>query len=280
MVTGRATSSRISDGDDLLALYLREIGNIPTPTREEQTELAKRVQAGDQFARQDMIAANLKLVIGWAAKYQGQGIEITDLIQEATFGLIRAVEKYEWEKGYAFSTYAVGWIRKTLQSAVYNKARTIRVPLQVGLDSQAIETAQNDLTHELGRTPTIPEICEATSFSEDRIMRARSIPFVTMSLDAKLGGDNSTSLNSMIGDNTSQFDDEMEAEMEIQAIRSIIVRLPPNDREMINLMFGLSGRKSSSSRNICRQFKLTPEQLSERQSKILAVIRNQLIENY
>ncbi|MGH9096745.1 MAG: sigma-70 family RNA polymerase sigma factor, partial [Acidimicrobiales bacterium] len=155
--TPAAGRSRGADADSL-GLFLRDLDHHPLPDHEAQTELAKRVAAGDEEARREMAAANIRLVIHWARRYQDRGVDLPDLIQEGTFGLMRAVDKLDWERGFRFSTYATWWIRQALQRAVQQHGRTIRLPMEVAERNQQVEAATWELTHQFQRAPTDDEL--------------------------------------------------------------------------------------------------------------------------
>jgi RNA polymerase primary sigma factor len=152
--------------NDMLGLLMRDLDRYPMPNYDEQVELAKRVTAGDEEAKKQMVAANLRLVLHWARRYQDRGVEMVDLVQEGTFGLLRAVEKFDWERGFKFSTYATWWIRQALQRAVQQHGRTIRIPLEVGEQLQRLEATTAELTSIFGRKPTDDELTEATGMSK------------------------------------------------------------------------------------------------------------------
>jgi RNA polymerase sigma factor (sigma-70 family) len=160
---------------DTLGLMLRDLDQFPMPDHEQQVELAKRVAAGDDAARKQMVAANLRLVVHWARRYQDRGVDMADLVQEGTFGLMRAVDKFDWERGFRFSTYATWWIRQALQRAVQQHGRTIRIPLEVGEHIQRLELTKAQLATTLGRTPTVAELDEATGMTADE-RRSTSLP--------------------------------------------------------------------------------------------------------
>ena len=152
---------------DTLGLMLRDLDQFPMPDHEQQVELAKRVVAGDEAARKQMVAANLRLVVHWARRYQDRGVDMADLVQEGTFGLMRAVDKFDWERGFRFSTYATWWIRQALQRAVQQHGRTIRIPLEVGEQIQRLELTKSELASTLGRAPTEAELDDATGMTAD-----------------------------------------------------------------------------------------------------------------
>src|ERR1700734_4021017 len=156
-----------SGGLDGIRLFLDDLDRHPLPGPDEQVELAKRVAAGDAEARQQMIAANLRLVVHWARRYQDRGVDFADLVQEGTFGLMRAVDKFDWRRGFRFSTYATWWIRQALQRAVQQQSGTIRVPMEVGEHIQRLELTKSELASTLGRAPTVAELDEARGMTAD-----------------------------------------------------------------------------------------------------------------
>src|SRR5271163_3933996 len=158
-----ANTANSTDG---IRLFLDDLDHHPLPDHDQQVELAKRVAAGDEDARREMIAANLRLVVHWARRYQDRGVDFSDLVQEGTFGLMRAVDKFDWQRGFRFSTYATWWIRQALQRAVQQHGRTIRIPLEVGEQITRLELTKAELANSLGRTPTEEELDEATGMSK------------------------------------------------------------------------------------------------------------------
>src|SRR6202034_3368195 len=151
----------------MLGLLMRDLDRYPMPNYDEQVELAKRVTAGDEEAKKQMVAANLRLVLHWARRYQDRGVDMADLVQEGAFGLMRAVDKFDWERGFRFSTYATWWIRQALQRAVQQHGRTIRIPLEVGEHIQRLELTKAELAASLGRAPTEAELDEATGMTAE-----------------------------------------------------------------------------------------------------------------
>src|ERR1700690_2112687 len=183
---------------DTLGLMLRDLDQFPMPDHEHQVELAKRVAAGDELARKQMIAANLRLVVHWARRYQDRGVDMADLVQEGTFGLMRAVDKFDWERGFRFSTYATWWIRQALQRAVQQHGRTIRIPLEVGEHIQQVDAALWELTHQLQRPPTDAELDEATNTTADVREDLTRAARVVASLDQPAAADSTATLGDLV----------------------------------------------------------------------------------
>src|SRR5580700_9347638 len=184
--------------NDMLGLLMRDLDRYPMPNYDEQVELAKRVAAGDEEARKAMVAANLRLVLHWARRYQDRGVDLSDLVQEGTFGLMRAVEKFDWERGFRFSTYATWWIRQSLQRAVQQHGRTIRVPLEVGEHLQRLDAATAELAGQLGRPPTEEELDEATGMTAAVRDNLHGLAGVTASLDQPASSDSATTLGDLV----------------------------------------------------------------------------------
>ena len=183
---------------DTLGLMLKDLDQFPMPDHEQQVELAKRVAAGDELARKQMVAANLRLVVHWARRYQDRGVDMADLVQEGSFGLMRAVDKFDWERGFRFSTYATWWIRQALQRAVQQHGRTIRIPLEVGEHIQRLELTKAQLATTLGRTPTVAELDEATGMTADERYALEDVARVTASLDQPAASESATTLGELV----------------------------------------------------------------------------------
>jgi RNA polymerase primary sigma factor len=211
---------RVSAGPDLMRLFLDDLGRHPLLTPDEQIALAQRIEQGDEDARAEMIAANLRLVVHWARRYQGRGIDLTDLIQEGTFGLIRAVEKFDWRRGFKFSTYATWWIRQALQRAVQSKGRAIRLPE----DAVAAES-------------------RAEREGEPSELR---LPRVVASLDQPLGIDASATLGDIVAADENPIDDAVTNVVSLEELGHAIERLPELERDVVRLRFGLTGEPPAS----------------------------------
>jgi len=227
--------------NDLLGLLMRDLDRYPMPNYDEQVELAKRVTAGDEEAKKQMIAANLRLVLHWARRYQDRGVEMVDLVQEGTFGLLRAVEKFDWERGFKFSTYATWWIRQALQRAVQQHGRTIRIPLEVGEQLQRLEATTAELTSIFGRKPTDDELEEATGMNRELRDSLKGLSGVTASLDQPASSDSATTLGDLVAPSQTDWVGEIEQSMMDEQIHAALAGLTDLQRDVLTLRFGLQG---------------------------------------
>src|ERR1700722_9049146 len=242
-----AASGRSRGADaDTLGLFLRDLDHHPLPDHDAQTELAKRVAAGDDQARREMVAANLRLVVHWARRYQDRGVDLPDLIQEGTFGLMRAVDKFDWERGFRFSTYATWWIRQALQRAVQQHGRIIRIPLEVGEHIQRLELTKSELASTLGRAPIVAELDEATGMTADEREALEDVARVTASLDQPAALESSTTLGELVAPDSSDFVMDVEETMVYDRVRDAVERLPGLQRDVLRLRFGFDGDSPAS----------------------------------
>jgi RNA polymerase sigma factor (sigma-70 family) len=241
-MTTRTTGSTT----DSLGLLLRDLDQYPMPDHEQQVALAKRVAAGDDEARRQMVAANLRLVVHWARRYQDRGVDMADLVQEGTFGLLRAVEKFDWERGFRFSTYATWWIRQALQRAVQQHGRTIRIPLEVGERLQRLDAITAELAGQLGRPATDEELTEATGMDADERASLEGVARVAASLDQPAAADSATSLGDLVAPDDRDWASEVDDEMVLERVRQAVDRLPGLQRDVLRLRFGFDGDSPAS----------------------------------
>jgi RNA polymerase primary sigma factor len=226
---------------DLVRLFLNEIGRYPLLTADEEIRLAKRIEKGDQEARDQMIKSNLRLVVSIAKRYQGRGLSFLDLIQEGMLGLIRGVEKFDWRRGFKFSTYGTWWIRQAIGRAIHNHSRTIRLPAHLLDRERKIESAERNLTIQLGREPTDKEIAKAAKVSIRELKQVREAARAVTSLDTPVGDDGETSLGDLVAGVTDTTSMEVHDTAQRDSLRVAVADLPDDEREVIVLRFGMQG---------------------------------------
>jgi RNA polymerase primary sigma factor len=226
---------------DAMALFLQEVRRYPLLTREEEVELAKRIERGDLEAKEQLVNSNLRLVISNARKYQGHELPLLDLIQEGILGLIRAAEKFDWRKGYKFSTYATFWIRQALQRALDNRSRTIRIPVHLGQRERRIGRVHRELAAELGREPTDEELAQAAELKVEDVREARELARVVTSLDRPVGEEEETSLGALLPSGERGPEEEVDISLREDALRRALERLPEPEREVVRLRYGING---------------------------------------
>src|SRR5437588_6313461 len=224
-----------------MGLFLREVRRHPLLTREQEVELAQRIERGDLEAKERLVNSNLRLVISNARKYQGHELPLLDLIQEGILGLIRAAEKFDWRKGYKFSTYATFWIRQALQRALDNRSRTIRIPVHLGQRERKIARAHRELAARLGREPSDEEVAEAAELSTEEIREARDTVRVVTSLDRPVGEEEETSLGALLPSEERGPEEEVDISLRQEALRRALESLPEREREVVKLRYGING---------------------------------------
>ncbi|MFL5822868.1 MAG: sigma-70 family RNA polymerase sigma factor [Solirubrobacteraceae bacterium] len=226
---------------DAMALFLQEVRRHPLLTREEEIELSKQIERGDLEAKERLVNSNLRLVIANARKFQGHELPLLDLIQEGILGLIRAAEKFDWRKGYKFSTYATFWIRQALQRALDNRSRTIRIPVHLGQRERKIARAGRELATRLGRDPTDHEIAREAQISVEEVREARETARVVTSLDRPVGEEEETPLGALLASGELTPDEEVEISLREDALRRALERLPERERDVVKLRYGVGG---------------------------------------
>jgi RNA polymerase primary sigma factor len=231
---------------DGIRLFLDDLDRFPLPDHEEQIELARRVAAGDDEARRHMIAANLRLVVHWARRYQDRGVDFADLVQEGTFGLMRAVDKFDWQRGFRFYTYATWWIRQALQRAVQQHGNTIRVPMEVAEQMQRADRMTWELASDLQRDPTAREVAEACGVDEAALHHLRAAARVVASLDQPTATDSGTALGDLVGGDEQTFEDDVERQLVLERVRRAVDELGGIERDVVRIRYGLDGGSPTS----------------------------------
>ncbi len=254
---------------DALQLFLNEIRRYPLLTASQEVELSKRIEQGDLHAKERMINSNLRLVVSIAKKYQGQELSLLDLIQEGIFGLIRASEKFDWRKGYKFSTYATFWIRQAIQRGLANKARTIRIPVHIGQRERKIVRAERELSAKLGREPNDDEIASHAELPLDQVEEVREAARTVTSLDRPVGDEGDTAFGDLLEGGAPPVDQEVEVSLSEELLRRTIEELPDTERDVIRLRFGLTGDDPQPLRETGRRLGLSAERVRQIESRAL-----------
>jgi len=248
---------------DALQLFLREAGRHTLLTAAQEVALAKRIERGDLDAKQAMIQANLRLVISIAKNYRNQGLPFLDLIQEGTLGLIRAVEKFDWRRGFKFSTYATWWIRQAVARALADKARTIRMPVHIVERLQKMNRAERSLWTVLGREPTLEEIADEANLTLQQVHEVRAAARASTSLDAPIGDTDDAVLGDFVAGDDLLPEEKVELELRSQALQAALGSLPDREREVVTLRYGLGGTEPKTLEEIGRRLGLTRERVRQ-----------------
>jgi RNA polymerase primary sigma factor len=248
---------------DALQLFLNEIRRYPLLTAADEVRLSKRIEKGDPQAKEQMINSNLRLVVSIAKKYQGQDLQLLDLIQEGILGLIRAAEKFDWRRGYKFSTYATFWIRQAIQRGIANKARTIRIPVHIGQRERKIARTSRELHAKLGREPTDEEISEATGLPLDQIDEARDTVRAITSLDRPVGEEGETALGDLLPSDQPEPEEEVDVSLRKEALQEALQHLPERERNVVKLRYGINGDEPTPLRETGRRLGLSPERVRQ-----------------
>lgn len=263
--------------DDSVRLYLREIGKIPLLTPEEEAELAQRIVKGDKKAKDKMVESNMRLVVSIAKRYGGRGLDFLDLIQEGNTGLLRAVEKFDPDKGFKFSTYATWWIRQAITRAIADQARTIRIPVHMVETINKVLRTQRRLTQELNREPSTEEIAKAMGMEPDKIEYVMKIKQDIASLDASVGrdgDDDDSSLGDFIEDEDRVSpEDSAATQLLKEQIASILSTLSDREQKIIKMRFGIGGGKSHTLEEVGAEFSVTRERIRQIEAKALTKLR-------
>ncbi len=255
---------------DSLRLYLREIGKVPLLTADQEVYLAKRIERGDMAAKTHMIEANLRLVVSIAKGYLGRGLSFLDLIQEGSLGLIRAVEKFDYRKGYKFSTYATWWIRQAVTRAIADKARTIRIPVHMVEKLNKVVHIERQLVQRLGREPKPEEIAEELEITTDEVRDILRMAQLPVSLEKPIGEEEESELGDFVQDEQAESPfDSASLSLRQQDIRRALDSLPERERKVIELRFGLTGDRPRTLEEVGRAFNVTRERIRQIENNTL-----------
>ena len=275
---------RLADTDDLsegvnvndpVRMYLKEIGKIPLLTMEEETELAKKMAEGDEAAHNKMIEANLRLVVSIAKRFVGRGLPLLDLIQEGNLGLIKAVGKFDYTKGYKFSTYATWWIRQAISRAIADHARTIRIPVHMVETMNRVSRATHELVQELGRDPSAAEIAQRLDIPVERVEEAMRASQDPISLETPVGEEDDSHLGDFIQDeDASEPADAASFAMLREQLAGVLKTLTPREEKVLRLRYGLEDGKMHTLEEVGAQFDVTRERIRQIEAKALRKLRH------
>jgi len=253
----------LSGSTDGLTLFMSRAGRYPLLTAAEEVALAKRVERGDAAAKERMINSNLRLVISIAKRYQGHDVPLLDLVQDGVIGLNRAVEKFDWRRGFKFSTYATWWIRQAVARALADKARTIRMPVHIVERLQKINRADRSLWAQLGREPTLEEIADEASLTPEQVLEVRAAARASTSLDAPVGDDDDATLGDFVAGDQPLPEEEVDVELRRQVLLDALLSLPDREREVVTLRYGIDGNEPRTLEEIGRRLGLTRERVRQ-----------------
>ncbi len=254
---------------DSLQLFFQQASRHPLLTAAEEVELSKRVERGDVEAKDRMINSNLRLVISVARKYQGQGLSMGDLAQEGMLGLIRAVEKFDWRRGYKFSTYGTLWIQQSIQRGLQNSGRTIRIPVHIGQRERKVRRFERALAAELGRDPTDEEIAVAAELPEEQVHEVRDLARSLASLDQPIGEDGDTAFGDLLASERPGPEEEVGAALGDERVHEVVDKLPEAERTVVKLRFGLSGGEVRTLRQAGAELGVSAERAGELEERAL-----------
>ncbi|MBV9804982.1 MAG: sigma-70 family RNA polymerase sigma factor [Solirubrobacterales bacterium] len=255
---------------DAMSLFLQEVRRYPLLTRAQEVELSKRIERGDLEAKSLLVNSNLRLVISNARKYQGHDLALLDLIQEGILGLIRATEKFDWRKGYKFSTYATFWIRQAIQRALDNRARTIRIPVHLGQRERKIGRAHRELSARLGRDPSDEELAQAAELTLEELEEARAASRVVTSLDRPVGEGEDTAFGALLASDERTPEEEVDIVLREDALRRALEQLPEREREVVKLRYGINGDDPTPLSETGRRLGISQDTVRRLERKALA----------
>ena len=264
-----------SSTDDSVKMYLKEIGQVPLLTTEEEVELAKRMNEGDMSARDKLSVANLRLVVSIAKRYVGRGMHFLDLIQEGNLGLMKAVEKFDYERGFKFSTYATWWIKQSITRAIADQARTIRIPVHMVETINKLGRVSRNLLQTLGREPSAAEIAEKMGITEDKVIEIQKIAQDPVSLEKPIGEEEDSHLGDFIEDNSSVSPAEKaEAAMLREHLLQVLSTLTPREQEVLIMRYGIKDSRPKTLEEVGKEFNVTRERIRQIEAKALRKLRH------
>ncbi len=268
----------ITDGvsiDDPVRMYLKEIGKVPLLSADEETELARRMEQGDEAAKKKLAEANLRLVVSIAKRYVGRGMLFLDLIQEGNLGLIKAVEKFDYSKGYKFSTYATWWIRQAITRAIADQARTIRIPVHMVETINKLVRVQRQLLQELGREATPEEIAEKMDIPVERVREIQKISQEPVSLETPIGEEEDSHLGDFLPDENVPVPDEATAKAMLkEAVQDVLGTLTEREQKVLRLRFGIDDDKARTLEEVGREFNVTRERIRQIEAKAIRKLKS------
>ena len=273
--------TKVKNGDvaatttDALQLFFNEVRRHPLLTAEEEIEIAKAIERGDLGAKERLVNSNLRLVVSIAKKYQGQDLSLLDLIQEGILGLIRASEKFDWRKGYKFSTYATFWIREAIQRGIANKARTIRIPVHIGQRERKIGRVAQELAKDLGRDPTDEEIAAAAELPVEQVIEVKDAARTVTSLDRPVGEGDETAFGDLLPGEGPTPDEEVEIGLREEVLHRALEMLPEQERKVVKLRYGLDGDNPTPLREAGQMLGMSAEGVRKLEKRALERLAEQ-----
>lgn len=261
--------------DDPVKIYLKEIGRVPLLTPEEEADLAKRMAEGDSYAKKHLSEANLRLVVSIAKKYVGRGMQFLDLIQEGNLGLLKAIEKFDYTKGFKFSTYATWWIRQAITRAIADQARTIRIPVHMVETITKIKKVSIQLLHETGHDPSVEEIAEKLEMAPERVREIMRIAQDPVSLETPIGEEEDSHLGDFIPDNDAPAPADAASLMLLkEQLNEVLSTLTDREAKVLRLRFGLEDGRSRTLEEVGKEFDVTRERIRQIEAKALRKLRH------
>ena len=261
--------------DDPVRMYLKEIGRVPLLSGEEEQDIAQRMADGDEEAKKQLAEANLRLVVSVAKRYVGRGMQFLDLIQEGNLGLIKAVDKFDYRKGFKFSTYATWWIRQAITRAIADQARTIRIPVHMVETINKLVRVNRQLLQELGREPRNDEIAKAMGISEEKVREIIKIAQEPVSLETPIGEEEDSHLGDFIADDDAPAPDSMATQAMLKKqLNDVLATLTPREEKVLRLRFGLDDGRTRTLEDVGKEFNVTRERIRQIEAKALRKLRH------